>query len=142
MNLLTAVLCGASLIDTTHGGLYNMLITSYEKIIIDEEIVDRVRHFVNGFDMSAHDEWIDSIQKVGPGGTYITDKMTMGNFRELYTPLVGNWDAMATWKEKGSLDVVQVANGVWKERLANAPDSLLEPEVEKDLEKYVESHLK
>ena len=140
MNLLVAVLGGASLIDTTHGGLYNMLTTSYEKIIIDEEMIDRVRHFVNGIDMSEHDEWIESIQDVGPGGTFVTDMSTLENMRELYNPLVGNWDSMADWEAAGSLDVAQVANKVWKERLAAAPESLLEPEVEKDLLNYIKKH--
>lgn len=137
MGLMAAALSGASLIDTTHGGLYNMMTTSYEKIIIDEEMVMRVRHFMKGLDTSDHDDWIDTISEVGPGGTYVTDMSTLMEYRNNFTPTVAHWDTMDDWKNAGSEDVAMAANREWKRRLAEAPDSLLDPEIEKDLLKYI-----
>lgn len=137
MNLLIAALSGASLIDTTHGGLYNMMTTSYEKIIIDEEMVLRVRKFIKGLDMSDHDEWIDVISEVGPGGTYVTDMSTITEYGNNFTPIVANWDSMDEWKQNGGEDVAMAANKEYKRRLSEAPESLLEPEIEKNLLKYI-----
>lgn len=62
---------------------------SYEKFIIDLEIIGMVRRFLRGIDLDEESLAVDIIKSVGPGGEYLTSDHTMKYCRrEPYLPIV------------------------------------------------------
>ena len=139
-NLMLAMLGGAQIIYEALGVLDNILTTSYEKIIIDEELYQRNARIHMGMDTSDLVSPMQLIQEVGGGGEYLTHPHTLSNFRMMWRPTVSNWENYSEWENSGFEDAVKAANKVWKERLLNAPDTYLAPEVDKDLTAFIESH--
>ena len=139
-NLMLAMLGGAQIIYEALGVLDNIMTTSYEKIIIDEELYRRAARIHMGVDASTIEAQLKLIQAVGCGGEYLTHPETYKGFRDMWRPDVSNWDNYSEWEENGSQDVSAAANKIWKQRLADAPETLLDAELEKDLTTFIESH--
>ena len=77
---------------------------------------------------------------MGGGGEYLTHPHTLNNFRMMWHPTVSNWENYNEWENSGCENAVIAANKVWKERLLNAPDTYLAPEIDKDLTAFIDSH--
>jgi trimethylamine---corrinoid protein Co-methyltransferase len=140
-NMLMAMLGGAQIIYEALGVLDGIMTTSYEKIIIDEEIYRRGRRISCGMDTGTLKESLDLIQEVGSTGNYLAHESTLSKFRDMWQPSVSNWDSYAVWENDESGELMKKANTIWKQRLAQAPGPLLAPDIEKRLDTYVESHL-
>jgi len=134
------MLGGAQIIYEALGVLDNIMTTSYEKIIIDEELYKRVSRICRGMDTSALELPLALIQEVGCGGEFLTHQSTLDNFRNMWQPTVSNWDNYNEWEKGGAEDSVVKANKIWKERLQQASESYLEPDGDKDLRTFIESH--
>ena len=138
-NLMLAMLGGAQIIYEALGVLDNIMTTSYEKIIIDEELYKRVLRICRGMDTTALEFPLALIQEVGCRGEYLTHQSTLDNFRNMWQPAVSNWDNYNEWEKGGAEDSVVKANKIWKERLQQASESYLDPDVDKDLRTFIES---
>ena len=57
-----------------------------ELVILADEIIENLKHYVRGVDVDDLDEMMEIIAKVGPAGAYLTEKHTMGNFRMVNYP--------------------------------------------------------
>lgn len=137
MSLMMGLMSGAHIFVQCLGVLDAIMTTSYEKLIIDEELVRRVKRIRQGVDISDQALAVDVIQEVGLGGTYLTHESTFMGFRNIWTPTVSNWDSYPDWLAQGAEDVVKTAHKKYKEILASAPESLLDPEVDKALKFYL-----
>jgi len=140
-NLMLAMLGGAQIIYEALGVLGNIMTTSYEKIIIDEELYTRTARIHRGVDASVIGEPQQLIMEVGGDGEYLTHRHTLNHFRDMWQPLVSNWDNDSAFGETGSADAMAAANKIWKQRLAQAPETFLDSETEKDLKAFIESHI-
>jgi trimethylamine---corrinoid protein Co-methyltransferase len=141
-NIMTCVFAGAGLLAHVSGVLEGIMTISYEKMMIDEELVRRAKYMATrSIDVSDEALSVDVIKEVGSGGTFLTHQSVYENCRDyLFTPGVSDWLNYAEWQREGSLDVVARANKMFKERLAAAPESLLDSAVQKNLQAYVEKH--
>jgi len=137
MSLTMAMMSGAHIYVQCMGVLDAIMTTSYEKIIIDEELVRRVRRVRQGIDTSDAALAVEAIQEVGHNGTYLTHPSTFESFRSLWTPTISDWTSHQDWTAAGAEDVTIRANRRFKEILAGAPDSLLDAAVEKQLRALV-----
>ena len=141
-NMMLAMLGGAQIIYEALGVLDNILTTSYEKIIIDEEMYQRISRICQGMDTSAQDLPLALIQEVGCGGEFLSHQSTLDNFRSMWQPSVSNWDNYNESENGDFEDSVVKANKVWKERLYHAPETYLDPDLDKDLKAFIGEHLK
>ena len=140
-NLMLAMLGGAQIIYESLGVLDNILTTSYEKIIIDEELFQRNVRIHRGMDLSDLSLPLKLIQEIGGGGEYLTHTHTLEHFRDMWSPKVSNWENYDEWEKSGYQDSVVMANKVWKERLNNATETFLTAEADKNLIAFIESHI-
>ncbi len=62
--------------------------------------------------------------------------------RDLFQPTVSDRLNYAEWKRTGSKDAVVRANTIFKERLAATPDSLLDPDLDRELKLYMKKAMK
>jgi len=137
MSLMMGLMSGAHIFVQCLGVLDAIMTTSYEKLIIDEELIRRVKRIRQGIDTSDQALAVDVIQEVGHGGTYLTHESTFAAFRNIWSPTVSNWDSYPDWLAQGAEDVTKTANKKYKEVLEKAPESLLDSEVEKALQSFL-----
>jgi len=136
-NLMMGILGGAQIVAECLGVLDSIMTTSYEKIIIDIEILSRIVRICKGIDTSDKALSVDIIQEVGHYGTYLTHPSTFEYCRDGWLPTVSDWELYEDWEKQGSKDVVIQANNKYKEILMSAPESLIDPEIDKELKAYM-----
>lgn len=136
-NLMAGILGGAHMIFECLGVLDAIMTTSYEKLIIDLEIISRVLRIRKGLDTSGKEQTLEVIQKVGHQSEYISHANTLANFRHRWRPTLSEWGTYEDWQASGSLDVAARANRQYKEILKKAPSSLIDPGVDKALQAYI-----
>jgi trimethylamine--corrinoid protein Co-methyltransferase len=138
--MLMAMLSGTHFLHESLGCIESIMTTSYEKIIIDEELFSRAVHICEGIDTSDAALSVDIIQAVGHTGTYLDHSSTLAHFRENWIPFVSDWDAPSrSFPSENDEDVLVRANRIWKQRLRNAPESLIDREIDKELIAYIKT---
>ncbi len=102
---MTLGLSGANWIHDAAGLLECCTTVSYEKTVIDNEILGNVLRVLKGVEVNEDTLAIDVIKKEGPGGNFLANIHTAEHFRsEFFIPKVSDrWNRL-TWQENGSLD--------------------------------------
>ena len=136
-NLMAGILGGAHMIFECLGVLDAIMTTSYEKLMVDLEIISRILRIRKGIDTSGKEQALESIQKIGHESGYIGHADTLANFRHRWRPTLSEWGTYEDWQASGSLDVATRANRQYKEILKKAPLSLIDPAVDKALQAYI-----
>jgi trimethylamine--corrinoid protein Co-methyltransferase len=78
------------------------LTTSPEMIVFSAEIINRMRHFMQGMSFDADSLALELIQQVGPGGDFLKTDHTLKNFRTFWQPTLFNRRRMHDWQKKGA----------------------------------------
>ena len=142
-NIMMAMLGGANLLYEIVGVTESIMTTSYEKMILDLEAISRARRIKAGVDTTKEEEdkVVAAIQEVGHQGSYMMQKLTRSRCRDIWLPSVSNWDNFDKWNNNGRIDILKVANKKWKEIIASAPESMITPDLDKDLQNYIKKNL-
>ena len=123
-NLLCA-LAGANFIHDAAGLMEFALTTSYEKYVIDNEILGMVMRAVEGIKVNDDTLAFDLIKQVGPGGNFVTAKHTRRFMRsEHYQPSLSDRDSREEWEAKGRKTTWERGAERVKEIIANHNYSL------------------
>ncbi|ATW27444.1 trimethylamine methyltransferase family protein [Candidatus Formimonas warabiya] len=136
-SVMMGMLGGAHILVQCLGVLDALMTTSYEKFIIDEEIIRRVKCVAGGIDNSDNALAVDVIQEIGPTGTYLTHQSTYEHFRERWAPTISNWEPYDNWAKAGGEEIVIAANRKLKEILHHAPPSLIDAALDQELMRYI-----
>jgi len=137
-NLMLGMLSRAHLLNESVGILDNILTVSYEKTILDAEIISRIKRISKGISGDDLDLCVEAIQRVGHGGSYLTEPMTVKNCRNRWAPTCSFWGTQEEWEKRGSLDAAHRANKIARQLLLDAPDSLIDPGLDGELLRYME----
>ena len=79
-----------------------------EQLVLGDEIIGMTRRFLNGVDFSPHQIVRGLLEKVGPGGEFLSQKHTLENFRnELWRPSIFTRKPINVWREGGEKDTEQ-----------------------------------
>ncbi|MCL2529069.1 MAG: trimethylamine methyltransferase family protein [Coriobacteriia bacterium] len=138
-SFLYSALAGVNLTSQTVGTLANLMTVSLEKTVLDDELVSRVRHMVNGLTFNEEQMGMEDLFNAAPGSDFLTNDSTLEYFREYWAPTVSDWRSTEEWEADGSRDVEAVAHEKVVKILEEAPESLLDPEQEKDMIAYINS---
>ncbi|MFH1089983.1 MAG: trimethylamine methyltransferase family protein, partial [Pseudomonadota bacterium] len=138
-NLMMPLMAGAHFINNALGNLDGQLTTSFEKFMLDVESVDRTLRVLRGIDGIDQDLSLDLIKEMGHKGDYLMHRSTFERYRDRWRPTLSNWDDYMRWQKAGAPSVVENAGKTYKEILAKAPESMLEPEIERDLRRFVDN---
>ena len=129
---LSSLLCalgGANFIHDAAGLLDFALSVSYEKYVVDNEIIGMVMRAVEGIKVDEDTLAFDLIKEVGPGGNFVSAKHTRKYMRtEHYQPTLSDRDHLEEWQAKGKRDTYARARNRVEEILA-APGYRLPDEV-------------
>jgi len=85
--ILMTVLSGA---DLAHGVgfAYHATMVSPELIVLTDEIIDMVKVAMGGLEINDETLPLDLIERVGPGGNYISESHTLKHFRKFWVPTI------------------------------------------------------
>ncbi len=118
----------------TEGGLT----ASFEKFILDVDLLQMVAEFLRPLDVSDEALALDAIRDVGPGGHFFGTPHTLARYESaFYSPLISDWRNNETWVEAGSPTAFERANRIYKETLANYERPPIDPAVEEELDAFV-----
>jgi trimethylamine--corrinoid protein Co-methyltransferase len=103
-NLLTA-LAGADFIHDAAGFLEFCMTASYDKLVIDDEIIGMVMRAVEGIRVDEETLAFDLLKKVGPGGHFVSARHTRRHMRkEQFLPRLSDRENRDTWVSAGARD--------------------------------------
>lgn len=138
-SLWGAIQGGANFILHGAGWLEGGLRCSYEKMILDIDMLQMVAEFLTPLDLSEEALAIDAIRDVGPGGHFFGTQHTQDRYKNaFYSPIISDWRNFETWAEAGSPTAVEKANRVWKERLASYEEPWMDPSIREELNAFVD----
>ncbi|MDY4971676.1 MAG: trimethylamine methyltransferase family protein [Lachnospiraceae bacterium] len=139
ITIMMAQMAGGNFILHAAGIIETYNCTSYEKLIIDNEILGYMKHIGKGVEVNEDTLAFDAIKEVGPQGTFLVSDNTLEYFREvLYRPTLSDRKTYEQWKANGALSAEQRANRKWKEILENYEGSTLDNETDASLRKFME----
>jgi trimethylamine--corrinoid protein Co-methyltransferase len=136
-NLFGCMAGGASIINECLGVMDSIMTNSFEKFILDEEMISRILRFMEGMNRSKENLGVDVIKEIGLRGSFLTHTTTMAGCRDTWRPSISSWDNYDKWKESGSLDVAQKAGQKVKQILKTCPESTLDPGIEAELKDFI-----
>jgi len=139
MSLWGALMGGCNFILHGAGWLEGGLSTSYEKFILDIEMLQMFAETFMPISATPADIAVDAVKEVGPSGHFFGCAHTMERYRDaFYTPLVSDWSNYGQWVENGSLTATQRANRIYKDMLKNYQPPVKDPARMEELNAYVE----
>ena len=135
-NLTLYTLAGAHVINEGLGVLDSITTTSYEKWILDDELLDRLQSFSAGIDQIAVENCLDMMISLGPRADYLQHPSTFQNCRSLYMPEVSDWNMYEDWKKAGQRDVLRNAHEKCDRILETCEGMVFPAEVDHEIEAY------
>ncbi|MGE0499949.1 MAG: trimethylamine methyltransferase family protein [Rhizobiaceae bacterium] len=138
-SLWGAITAGANFVLHAAGWLEGGLRCSYEKMILDIDLLQMVAEYLTPLDLSEEALAVDAIRDVGPGGHFFGTPHTQARYKTaFYSPIVSDWRNFETWNEAGAPTAIERANKVWKERLASYEEPYMDPAIREEIDAYVE----
>jgi trimethylamine--corrinoid protein Co-methyltransferase len=138
MSIWAAVMGHTNLVFHAGGWLEGGLTASFEKLIIDAEMLQMMAEYLTPVTVDEEALALDAIAEVEPGGHFFGATHTLARFETaFYEPIVSDWQNFESWEDGGALTVTQRANAVWKQLLAEYEPPPLDPGIREALEEYV-----
>jgi len=138
MSLWGALLGGANFILHAAGWLESGLTASYEKFILDIEMLQMFAEVFQPVAAAPADLALEAVAEVGPGGHFFGCAHTMERYRHaFYAPLVSDWRNFGSWSEDGAKTATQRATEIWQSTLARYVAPARDPAVVEALDAYV-----
>lgn len=138
MSLWGAIMGGANLVNHAAGWLEGGLTASFEKLIIDAEMLQMMAEYLQPIVVDDDSLGLEAIAAVGPGGHFFGSPHTLQRYETaFYSPLVSDWRNFETWFEAGAVDATERAHLIWKELLEHSESPVLEPAIDEALTEFV-----
>lgn len=139
MSLWACILGKINIIQHGAGWLEGGLCASYEKMMIDAEMIQMLTKFLEPVNCDPDELAVEAIATVGAGNHYFQSSHTMARYKNaFYSPMLSDWSNFETWQEKGSLTTMQRANTMWKSLLAEYQQPALDENISNALNAYIE----
>ncbi|RWL86818.1 MAG: methyltransferase [Mesorhizobium sp.] len=133
-----AVLGGANLIYHAAGWLEGGLTASYEKLVLDVEILQNMMEFLRPLPFQEDDLGFEAIKSVPAGGHFFGAEHTMSRYTTaFYQPMLSNWQNYGAWQEAGGKDALERATELWQQALHDYEEPVMDPAIREELDAYV-----
>jgi trimethylamine---corrinoid protein Co-methyltransferase len=139
MSLWGALLGGCHFVLHAAGWLEGGLTASYEKFILDVEMLQMFAELFQPVPASADEIGIEAVAEVGPGGHFFAAAHTMQRYRDaFYAPLVSDWRNFGAWAEAGAKTATERAGSLWRQTLGAFSPPQMDPAVHEALTDFAE----
>jgi trimethylamine--corrinoid protein Co-methyltransferase len=138
MSVWGAVMGHANLILHGAGWMEGGLVASFEKMMVDAEILQHMGEFLQPLVVNDDTLGIDAMKEVGPGGHFFGCAHTLARYETaFYAPMLSDWRNFETWRLAGAQDAAQRANTMWKQVLSDYTQPALDPAIDEELKAFV-----
>jgi trimethylamine--corrinoid protein Co-methyltransferase len=128
-------MAGADYVHLAAGMLDSGNSISYEQFVIDDEILGMVYRILNGVDVDANRLAVEVIERVGPGGNYVTEEHTVEHmYDQFFYPTLLVRQNLDAWEKHESLTPLTRARALvqkWRQE----HQTVLDPEQVKEIKK-------
>jgi trimethylamine--corrinoid protein Co-methyltransferase len=139
MSLWACTLAHANLVNHAAGWLEGGLTASFEKLIVDAEMLQMMAETLAPIEVSEEELALEAIAEVPPGGHHFGTAHTLERYRTaFYASMLSSRQNYESWQESGSLDTAARANAAWKSLLAEYEQPSVEQATVEALQEYVE----
>jgi len=137
-SLWGAIMGGVNLLMHGAGWMEGGLHASFEKMILDAELLGMVSAFLDPVVVDEASLAFSAMEEVGPGGHFFGAAHTQSRYRTAFhKPMLSDWRNYETWQEAGSPEVPAKANRIWKELLGAYEPPAMDPAITEELEAFV-----
>jgi trimethylamine--corrinoid protein Co-methyltransferase len=138
MTMLPTFLAGANYVMHSAGWLEGGLVSSYEKFIVDVEILRMLKHEFTPLEIDEASLAFGAHEEVGQGGHFLGAMHTLERFRDcFYRPLLSSTDNFDRWSRGGGLDANARASQIWRDTLDAYEAPPLDDAIREELQEYV-----
>ena len=107
---MLASLGGVTWLWNAAGSLESTLTLSFEKYVVDNEILGMIARFLEGIEVTDETLAVDLIDKVGPGGHFIGEQHTRDFIKkEQFMPELFDRSRWETWIKRNNRQIRQKA---------------------------------
>jgi trimethylamine--corrinoid protein Co-methyltransferase len=139
MSLWGAILGHGNLIYHAAGWQEGGLTASFEKLVLDVEMLQMMIEFLKPIAVDEAELGFDAIKGVPTGGHFFGEPHTMERYEHaFYRPLVSNWQNYENWQIAGGKDATQRATDIWKAALKEYVEPPMDPAIRAQLDAYVD----
>ena len=138
MALWGALLGHANLVYHAAGWQEGGLTASFEKLVIDVEMIQHMTELMNPIAVDTGELALDALGRVPTGGHFFGDAHTLERYSTaFYQPMLSNWQNHEAWLEAGGPDATARATRIWKKALDEYVQPPMDPGVREALDAYV-----
>ena len=138
MALWGSVMGHGNLIYHAAGWLEGGLVASFEKIIMDCEMLQHMAAMLRPLKIDRIEIGIEAMDEVGPGGHFFGSSHTMERYQNaFYQPFLSDWKNHESWVEAGSKNATMRATEIWQKILAEFEPPNIDLAKREALECYV-----
>jgi len=138
MSIWPCMLAHCNLVKHALGWIEGGLCASFEKVIIDAEMLQMMAEVLTPVETKEDDFGLSAMQEVGPGGHYFGCAHTMERYENaFYMPILSDWRNFETWQDGGSLDATTRAHHLYKQILAEYQPPPLDDAIADELDAFV-----
>jgi trimethylamine--corrinoid protein Co-methyltransferase len=138
MSIWGSVLGGVSLLYQGAGWLEGGLTASFEKLILDAELLQMIAEVLTPIEVSEDALALSTIAEVGPGGHFFGTAHTLERFETaFYRPMLSDWRNFETWQEDGARTATERASRIWRQLRAEYEPPPLDPAAAEALDAFV-----
>jgi trimethylamine---corrinoid protein Co-methyltransferase len=138
MSLWGALLGGCNLILHAAGWLESGLTASFEKFMLDVEMLQMFAEIFEPVGASPADIALEAVNEVQPGGHFFAAAHTMERYRTaFYPPLVSDWRNFGQWSEDGAKTATQRAHELWQATVARFVPPQRDPAVLEAIDSFI-----
>jgi trimethylamine---corrinoid protein Co-methyltransferase len=136
--ILTAALSGSNLVHDV-GYVESGITNSFENLVMCDEIIGMTKRFMSGIEVNTETLALDAIDRVGPGGNYLTDEHTLKHYKERWRPGMMDRKGYEIWQADGSLPLRDKVKAKVKWILENYEPEPLDPKIRESLRGLIET---
>ncbi len=138
MALWGAILGGANIVYHAAGWMEGGLQASYEKLVLDVEMLQHMMEFLTPVDTSDEHLAIDAIGRVPTGGHFFADEHTMARYdTAFYAPMLSDWRTWEQWNDDGGRTATERATDLWQRALEEYEQPPLDTAIAEELDEYI-----
>ncbi len=137
LQALPMSLAGVNFFCLAFGMMNQLLTSSYEQAVIDDEIFSAIFRLAEGISVTPETIGFDQIHKAGPGGQFLNQPYTLHNYRRAqWQPVLTNRLEWKQWQQAtGGKDMRQRANELARKLLHEHHPQPLTPQQENEIDK-------